>query len=221
MVDKGGELTNAARREVIKRTSGAGGFTLRMPGRKPRLLPVLPAAVATIESGSQQALKAGHATAGGTTGDSPCHRCVEEIAAASDAPRQGVEEVNVAIGQIDQITRRNAALGEEAAAAAQSLDEHVTRLDKASSIFSVNNEQHSEEGTGVPVRKGERHLAAGCFQSARPPETATYDRTRCYLAPIPRIGGSSFSSHSDEETAQLSRLRLPPLRCGRGGLREE
>ncbi|MFP3249515.1 MAG: methyl-accepting chemotaxis protein, partial [Paraburkholderia sp.] len=49
---------------------------------------------------------------------------------------QGIQEVNEAIGQIDQVTQQNAALVEEAAAAAQSLDEQVTRLDEVIAIFA-------------------------------------------------------------------------------------
>jgi methyl-accepting chemotaxis protein len=97
--------------------------------------------VATIESGSQQALEAGRATAEVQQAIRRVAGIVEEIAAASDAQGQGIQEVNEAIRQIDQVTQQNAALVEEAAAAAQSLDEQVMRLDEVIAVFGVSNEQ--------------------------------------------------------------------------------
>jgi methyl-accepting chemotaxis protein len=86
--------------------------------------------VATIQSGSQQAQEAGRATAEVQQAIRRVAGIVEEIATASDL--QGHS-------QIDQVTQQNAALVEEAAAAAQSLDEQVTRLDGAVSVFTVSN----------------------------------------------------------------------------------
>lgn len=58
-------------------------------------------------------------------------------AVASDEQGRGIEQVNRAIGQIDEVTQQNAALVEEAAAAAQSLDEQATRLSGTVSVFRV------------------------------------------------------------------------------------
>ena len=50
-----------------------------------------------------------------------------EIAAASHEQTQGIEQVNQAITQMDQVTQQNAALVEEAAAAAQSMQQQAGR----------------------------------------------------------------------------------------------
>src|SRR5690606_3663929 len=51
-----------------------------------------------------------------------------EITAASEEQSAGIEQVNQAVGQMDQVTQQNAALVEEAAAAAASLQEQAEQL---------------------------------------------------------------------------------------------
>ena len=46
-----------------------------------------------------------------------------EIAAASTEQSRGIEQVNQAITQMDEVTQQNAALVEEAAAASRSLED--------------------------------------------------------------------------------------------------
>src|SRR5690606_4868110 len=61
-----------------------------------------------------------------------------EIMAASQEQSAGIEQVNTAISQMDQVTQQNAALVEEAAAAAASLQEQASGLTSAVSIFKLN-----------------------------------------------------------------------------------
>jgi methyl-accepting chemotaxis protein len=61
-----------------------------------------------------------------------------EITSASQEQTGGIEQVNGAIGQMDQATQQNAALVEEAAAAAGSLQEQATRLAEAVGVFKIN-----------------------------------------------------------------------------------
>ncbi|WP_293780705.1 methyl-accepting chemotaxis protein [uncultured Oxalicibacterium sp.] len=63
---------------------------------------------------------------------------MSEIMAASQEQSSGIEQVNTAISQMDQVTQQNAALVEEAAAAAASLKEQANNLTEAVSIFRVN-----------------------------------------------------------------------------------
>ena len=51
-----------------------------------------------------------------------------EITAASQEQTSGIEQINQAITQMDQVTQQNAALVEEASAAAQSLQEQAGNL---------------------------------------------------------------------------------------------
>ncbi|SAK57602.1 methyl-accepting chemotaxis protein [Caballeronia ptereochthonis] len=60
-----------------------------------------------------------------------------EIAAASEEQSAGIDQVARAVTQMDEVTQQNAALVEQAAAAAQSLDDQATKLQQAVSVFSV------------------------------------------------------------------------------------
>jgi methyl-accepting chemotaxis protein len=61
-----------------------------------------------------------------------------EIMAASDEQSTGIEQVNLAIGQMDQVTQQNAALVEEAAAAAESLQEQAGELARTVAVFKFD-----------------------------------------------------------------------------------
>jgi methyl-accepting chemotaxis protein I, serine sensor receptor len=61
-----------------------------------------------------------------------------EIAAASEEQSSGIEQVARAVTQMDEVTQQNAALVEEAAAAAQSLEDQAAKLRHAVSVFQVD-----------------------------------------------------------------------------------
>ncbi|WP_069261481.1 methyl-accepting chemotaxis protein [Paraburkholderia nodosa] len=62
---------------------------------------------------------------------------MSEIETATHEQSDGIEQVNRAIAQIDEVTQRNAALVEEAAAAAQSLESQADLLREAVAVFSL------------------------------------------------------------------------------------
>jgi methyl-accepting chemotaxis protein len=62
---------------------------------------------------------------------------IAEIAAAAAEQSTGIDQVNRAVGQMDEVTQRNAALVEQAAAAAHSLDEQAHRLTTAVAVFRI------------------------------------------------------------------------------------
>jgi hypothetical protein len=62
---------------------------------------------------------------------------VAEIAAASEEQATGIDQVNNAITQMDDTTQRNAALVEEAASAAKSMEHQARELVSEMSFFQV------------------------------------------------------------------------------------
>ena len=62
---------------------------------------------------------------------------MSEISQASQDQTQSIEQIDQAIGQMDQVTQSNAALVEEAAAAAQSLEHQAQGLVQAVSVFKL------------------------------------------------------------------------------------
>ncbi|MEW6369459.1 MAG: methyl-accepting chemotaxis protein [Pseudomonadota bacterium] len=61
-----------------------------------------------------------------------------EITHASAEQTGGIEQVNAAIGQMDQVTQQNAALVEESAAAATSMQEQAAKLAQVVGVFKLN-----------------------------------------------------------------------------------
>jgi methyl-accepting chemotaxis protein len=68
---------------------------------------------------------------------------VAEIAAASSEQSTGVHEVGEAVAQMDRVTQQNAALVEQSAAAAQSLDDQAQQLVQAVQLFRLPAEAHA------------------------------------------------------------------------------
>jgi methyl-accepting chemotaxis protein len=62
---------------------------------------------------------------------------MSEISSASAEQSSGIEQVNLAITQMDEVTQQNAALVEEAAAASESLEEEAQSLSNAVDIFKL------------------------------------------------------------------------------------
>ena len=64
-----------------------------------------------------------------------------EISAASEEQATGIDQVNRAVSQMDSVTQQNAALVEEAAAAAGALEEQARQLAGAVSVFKLPDGQ--------------------------------------------------------------------------------
>ncbi|SDG71912.1 MULTISPECIES: methyl-accepting chemotaxis protein [unclassified Duganella] len=62
-----------------------------------------------------------------------------EITSATNEQSSGIEQVNQAIGQMDQVTQQNAALVEEAAAAAASLHDQADALTAIVAVFKLHD----------------------------------------------------------------------------------
>ena len=110
---------------------------------------------------------------------------IAEIAAASQEQSAGIDQVNKAVMQMDEVTQQNAALVEEAAAASESMNEQASGLTRLMEFFNVGSEAASEAPAAgmqqsqatAPARPQPRGMAA---RSSRPasgtgPATAADD----------------------------------------------
>ncbi len=77
---------------------------------------------------------------------------MEEIAAASEEQSTGIEQVNQAVMQMDQVTQQNAALVEEASVASQNMQAQAADLSRLVSTFKVNLIEDLKKASS---RKGE------------------------------------------------------------------
>ncbi|MBG6220502.1 MULTISPECIES: methyl-accepting chemotaxis protein [unclassified Janthinobacterium] len=71
---------------------------------------------------------------------------ITEITAASSEQSVGIDEINRAIGQMDAVTQQNAALVEESAAAAESMQHQAHNLAQVVSVFKLHGQQASVSG---------------------------------------------------------------------------
>lgn len=94
--------------------------------------------VETVESGSHLVTDAGHTMSEIVTAVKRVTDIMAEISAASDEQRSGIEQINLAITQLDEVTQQNAALVEEAAAASEAAEEQARNLAEAIAFFRVD-----------------------------------------------------------------------------------
>ena len=85
---------------------------------------------------------------------------ITEIASASIEQATGIDEVNRAVSHMDEMTQQNAALVEEAAAAAESLRNQVVALSDAIAFFKVGQAStHKSSGVALQTAVTTNHTA--------------------------------------------------------------
>ncbi|MBP0599871.1 MCP four helix bundle domain-containing protein [Herbaspirillum sp. LeCh32-8] len=94
--------------------------------------------VKRVESGSRLVAQAGATMADIVASVRQVSQIVDEIAQASQEQSSGIAGVNAAIARIDETTSQNAALVEQAAAAAQSLKEQAVQLTEVVGTFKLD-----------------------------------------------------------------------------------
>ena len=103
--------------------------------------------VRTVEEGSVLAGQAGRTMDEVVSSVQRVNAIIGEIAVASVEQRDGIEQISIAISQMDGVTQQNAALVEQAAAAADALQQQAASLADAVSIFKL----HGTPGMGAPA----------------------------------------------------------------------
>lgn len=102
---------------------------------------------------------------------------MSEISAASVEQSSGINQVNDAITNMDEVTQQNAALVEEAAAAAESLVEQASNLMDSVNSFRLHGVSQSSatRKSGTPARAvSQRPAAAHAAYASKPVAAAAY-----------------------------------------------
>ncbi|MDZ4283045.1 MULTISPECIES: methyl-accepting chemotaxis protein [Comamonadaceae] len=94
--------------------------------------------VSKVERGSSQVSAAGKTMEEIVASVRRVTDIMAEIAAASQVQTLGIEQINQAVVQMDQVTQQNAALVEESAAAADSLQGQASQLLQSVGVFKLN-----------------------------------------------------------------------------------
>jgi methyl-accepting chemotaxis protein len=108
-----------------------------------------------------------------------------EITAASVEQTAGIEQINQAITQMDDVTQQNASLVEEAAAAAQSLEQQAGELSQLVSIFKVER----------------RHTSRAASASAAAPQTTEVATLPVRRPPAKRLARQAAARPAASERA--------------------
>ncbi|MBC7404614.1 MAG: methyl-accepting chemotaxis protein [Cytophaga sp.] len=93
--------------------------------------------VANVDAGSKLVAQAGSTMSEVVASIASVTDIMSEIMLASKEQSDGIEQVNQAIIQMDEVTQQNAALVEEAAAAAQALQDQAQKLVHVVSVFKL------------------------------------------------------------------------------------
>ncbi|MGU3524293.1 methyl-accepting chemotaxis protein [Enterobacteriaceae bacterium C23F] len=75
-----------------------------------------------------------------------------EIASASDEQSRGIDQVGLAVAEMDRVTQQNASLVEESASAAAALEEQASRLTQAVAVFRIQQSQLAAKREAATVK---------------------------------------------------------------------
>ena len=112
---------------------------------------LIQASGAEVDAGSRLVQEAGTTMAEVLGSAEQVTGIMSRISAASSAQSGDIEHINQAIGEMDQVTQHNAALVEEASAAAQAMLEQAEQLARAVRLFKLDDAQAAREAANRPA----------------------------------------------------------------------
>ncbi|ELY2766347.1 methyl-accepting chemotaxis protein [Cronobacter malonaticus] len=83
-----------------------------------------------------------------------------EIASASDEQSRGIDQVGLAVAEMDRVTQQNASLVEQSAAAASALEEQASRLTQSVAVFRISQSAQGKPRSVSPVQTSVASVAA-------------------------------------------------------------
>ena len=167
----------------------------RSAGAAKEIKELIAASVANVETGSRLVGEAGQTMGDIVESIVRVTDIMGEITSASQEQTMGIEQINMAITQMDEVTQQNAALVEQAAAASQSMQEQAAGLAQVVGFFKTG----AADAVAAPA--------------ARPaPRRAT-----AVVKPLAfKAKGSSGNSGSKAAGAPAKRLTTPAATAGDG-----
>jgi methyl-accepting chemotaxis protein len=122
---------------------------------------------------------------------------MQDIAAASEEQIDGIEQINQAISQMDTVTQQNAALVEQAAAAAAALQDQAVSQSNVVSVFKLSTD-------GVPVASASSAPRTSTTslrpsQSAKIPSSQPLRQTRSTAPALAQRAGKASADDAWEE----------------------
>jgi methyl-accepting chemotaxis protein len=113
-----------------------------------------------VKDGVSLVNKAGDALTEIVTSIKSVAETVAQIAAASAEQATGLEQVNKALTQMDEVTQQNSALVEENAATAKTLENQAVAMTEQVAVFRLDEDAH-QSSSAMPVAKEPAPASAG------------------------------------------------------------
>ncbi|RAS30923.1 methyl-accepting chemotaxis protein [Paraburkholderia bryophila] len=128
---------------------------------------LIDASTARVQAGSQLVERSGSTMTDIVNAISRVSSIMSEIASAALEQSTGIDQVNLAVAQMDEVTQQNAALVEQAAAAASSLEDQARRLTSAVAVFQTGSGSTSSRSASASARRrGGSAAALGMGEAA-------------------------------------------------------
>jgi methyl-accepting chemotaxis protein len=114
-----------------------------------------------VQGGSKLVAEAAERLLAVQSGISANASLLEGMARASREQASAIEEVNVAVRQLDEMTQHNAALVEETNAAIEQTEVQAAELDRVIGIFTLGRSSGEQSVVEEPAQSGARRLLGG------------------------------------------------------------
>nr|WP_183441941.1 methyl-accepting chemotaxis protein [Pseudoduganella violacea] len=158
--------------------------------------------VETVGAGSKLVAEAGETMGEIVTSVQRVTDIMTEITMATKEQSSGIDQINTAVSQMDTVTQQNAALVEEAAAAAASLEEQAGKLAQVVSVFRLDHNAAPAMSAAAP-----KATVAALKAPAAPalkPAAASRAKPAAARAELKRPDLSSGSKASSKVAATVS-----------------
>ncbi len=139
----------------------------RSAGAAKEIKSLIDTSVESTAKGNEQAARAGATMRDIVDGINRVTDIMGEISAASREQTTGIEEINLAVTQMDDVTRQNASLVEESAAAATSLQEQADTLVDLVAFFRLDASARQDAPEYPDSPRARRHSQPPRLLTAR------------------------------------------------------
>jgi methyl-accepting chemotaxis protein len=144
--------------------------------------------VEKVEIGSKLVERAGHTMEEVVASVGRVTAIMADISTAGDEQSAGIEQINQAVSEMDTVTQQNAALVEEAAAAAEAMQTQAANLERVVSVFRL-------DGVDKPRAAA---AAAPAPQRARTMPAAAKPALRAAARPPKQLGTTSTTAAASD-----------------------
>ncbi len=175
--------------------------------------------VQNVEAGSQQVEQAGQSMQDIVSSVRRVSDLIGEITASSLEQRDGIGQVNQAVANLDQMTQQNAALVEEASAAAASMNDQAQRLAQVVSVFNVGSSgvvrsAAPAQRPGSPGAAARVGAAAQSAAQAAPKVVSAASKALAAGKPAAAAQTASSAKASSAASAAAPKLASPAANAG-------